>query len=101
MGRVTSKLQVTVPKDIANRYSIRPGDSIEWTAAADSMRVVKVQARSSRGARDSVAQRLRRFDEATKRQMQRQQKRKNAHEPHPGSGRGWKREDLYHRGSPR
>jgi AbrB family looped-hinge helix DNA binding protein len=29
MGKVTSKLQVTVPKAIAQRYGIRPGDEIE------------------------------------------------------------------------
>jgi bifunctional DNA-binding transcriptional regulator/antitoxin component of YhaV-PrlF toxin-antitoxin module len=99
MGRVTSKLQVTVPKDIADRYAIRPGDSIEWTAAADSMRVVKVQTRPLADAKGDIALRLRRFDEATQRQAQRQRKNQPGR-PH-GPGRGWKREDLYDRGRPR
>ncbi|MEK7258043.1 MAG: SUMF1/EgtB/PvdO family nonheme iron enzyme, partial [Bacteroidota bacterium] len=30
MAKVTSKLQVTVPKIIADQYGIRPGDEIEW-----------------------------------------------------------------------
>ena len=30
MAKVTSKFQVTVPKTIADRYSIGPGDEIEW-----------------------------------------------------------------------
>ena len=30
MAKVTSKFQVTVPKTIADHYSIRPGDEIEW-----------------------------------------------------------------------
>jgi AbrB family looped-hinge helix DNA binding protein len=40
MTKVTSKYQVTVPKAIADRYSIRPGDEIEWIAAGDAIRVV-------------------------------------------------------------
>ena len=30
MSKVTSKLQVTVPKAAAERYGIRPGDAIDW-----------------------------------------------------------------------
>ena len=33
MSKVTSKLQVTLPKTIADRYGIQPGDEIEWSAA--------------------------------------------------------------------
>ncbi len=40
MAKVTSKLQVTVPKAIADRYGIRPGDEIEWVAAGDTIRVL-------------------------------------------------------------
>ncbi|HEY7724128.1 MAG TPA: AbrB/MazE/SpoVT family DNA-binding domain-containing protein [Anaeromyxobacteraceae bacterium] len=40
MARVTSKLQVTVPKALADRYRMRPGDEIEWQAAGDAIRVV-------------------------------------------------------------
>jgi AbrB family looped-hinge helix DNA binding protein len=40
MSRVTSKLQVTVPKAIAERYGIRPGDEIDWVPAGDAIRVV-------------------------------------------------------------
>ncbi|PZP64635.1 MAG: AbrB family transcriptional regulator, partial [Azospira oryzae] len=29
MAKVTSKLQVTLPKALAQRYRIRPGDEIE------------------------------------------------------------------------
>ena len=35
MAKVTSKLQVTVPKAIAEQYSIRPGDEIDWAPAGD------------------------------------------------------------------
>ncbi len=40
MARVTSKLQVTVPKAIAKRFRIRPGDDIDWVPAGDVIRVV-------------------------------------------------------------
>jgi AbrB family looped-hinge helix DNA binding protein len=32
MAKVTSKYQVTVPRTIAERYNIRPGDDIDWVA---------------------------------------------------------------------
>jgi AbrB family looped-hinge helix DNA binding protein len=35
VGKVTSKLRVTVPKAIADRYDIRPGDELEWVPAGD------------------------------------------------------------------
>ena len=40
MAKVTSTLQVTVPKALADRYGIGPGDEIEWEAAGDVIRVV-------------------------------------------------------------
>ncbi len=40
MSRVTSKLQVTVPKAIADQYGIYPGAEIEWVAAGETIRVV-------------------------------------------------------------
>jgi bifunctional DNA-binding transcriptional regulator/antitoxin component of YhaV-PrlF toxin-antitoxin module len=59
MAKVTSKLQVTVPKVLAERYAIRPGDEIEWVPARDSIRVVP----AGRGrVVESPAERLRRFD---------------------------------------
>ena len=91
MSKVTSKLQVTVPKSVADRYGIRPGDEIEWLASGDTIRVVpagkKIEALS-------LAERLRRFDLATARQRKRN---KRLH-PAPARNRGWTREDLYRRG---
>ena len=43
MAKVTSKLQVTVPKALAEKYAIRPGDEIAWEAAGDVIRVVTVR----------------------------------------------------------
>ena len=43
MSKVTSRFQVTMPKKIADRYAIRPGDEIDWVAAGDVIRVISWQ----------------------------------------------------------
>jgi AbrB family looped-hinge helix DNA binding protein len=91
MAKVTSKLQVTVPKAIANAYGIRPGDEIEWVAADNVIRVVP--ARSARELR--TADRLKLFDQVTERQGARQRRRGPKR---PAADRGWTREELYQRG---
>jgi AbrB family looped-hinge helix DNA binding protein len=94
MSRVTSKLQVTVPKEIADRYGIRPGSDIAWVPAGDSLRVVPA---SEAPSSVDLEERLRLFDAATARQRKRQGRRPAA----GGKDRGWNREDLYDRGLPR
>lgn len=97
MSKVTSKLQVTIPKAIADQYGINPGDEIEFLAAGDVIRVIPP--RGKRKARLSVEERLRLFDEATARQRRREAQMKLPAEP--SAERDWKREDLYGRGEPR
>jgi bifunctional DNA-binding transcriptional regulator/antitoxin component of YhaV-PrlF toxin-antitoxin module len=94
VAKVTSKLQVTVPKALADRYGIVPGDDIEWEAAGDAIRVVPAQ----RAAVRDLQSRARLFDQATKRQLERQ--RSGAPAGARGD-RGWTREELYGRGQPR
>jgi AbrB family looped-hinge helix DNA binding protein len=109
MSKVTSKLQVTVPKVIADQYGIRPGDELEWLAAGDAIRVVPAGRNGAEENTLSVEERLHLFDEATKRQRQRQARRTKRKaeltqeppwKPHEIE-RGWRREDLYTRGFPR
>ena len=88
MARVTSKLQVTIPKAIAQRYGIEPGAEIEWLPAGDAIRVVPP---AGERATDPKG-RLELFDRATERQRLRQSG-KDARVT-PGE-RGWRREDLY------
>lgn len=95
MSRVTSKLQVTIPKRIADHYAIRPGDSIDWLEAGDAIRVVP-EARLDEVT--DVARRLELFDAATVRQQARQAERGAKSD---ARGRGWDRNDLYTRGSAR
>lgn len=52
MAKVTSKLQVTIPKSIAEQYRIVPGDEIHFQPAGQVIRIVPPQAlrpRLSRG----------------------------------------------------
>jgi AbrB family looped-hinge helix DNA binding protein len=45
MPKVTSKLQLTVPKTIADQFGIRPGDELQWAAAGDAIRVTPLRKR--------------------------------------------------------
>lgn len=94
MAKVTSKYQVTVPKVIAERYHIRPGDEIDWVPAGEVIRVVP--SGQQQPPADRAAQ-LRLFDQATERHRRRASPRKIQQ----SRDRGWKREDLYRRGRSR
>ncbi len=96
MAKVTSKLQVTIPKAIAETYEIKPGDEIEFRPSGTQIRVIPARARRQ-GL--SVAERLRLFDEAMARQREREKDLPLPAETR--SDRGWTREELYTRGEPR
>lgn len=96
MSKVTSKLQVTIPKRIAEQYSIKPGDEIDFVATAEGLRVVTAARPDANTL--SVAERLRLFDEGNERQRRRQGGMKLPGDP--PSDRGWTREELYTRGKP-
>jgi bifunctional DNA-binding transcriptional regulator/antitoxin component of YhaV-PrlF toxin-antitoxin module len=95
MAKVTSKLQVTVPKALATQYGIRPGVEIEWEPAGDTIRVIP-PGQTSRTV--DLGVRLRLFDAATERQKTRQGPGPAKRAP---KGRGWRREELYDRGRAR
>lgn len=92
MSKVTSKLQVTIPKQVADLYGIRPGDDVEWVPAGETIRVVPQRASVSAA---TIEDRLALFDAATERQRGRQQQQPPAG---PDQRRRWTREDLYERG---
>jgi AbrB family looped-hinge helix DNA binding protein len=94
MAKVTSKYQVTVPKTIAERYKIRPGDEISWVAAGEVIRVIPSGKQAATETRKSQ---LRLFDQAT----ERHRSRHAAGNARPPRSRGWTREDLYQRGGSR
>jgi bifunctional DNA-binding transcriptional regulator/antitoxin component of YhaV-PrlF toxin-antitoxin module len=107
MSKITSKLQLTVPKAIADQYQIRPGDNVEWVAAGDTIRVIHSKATRQTQEGPTVEERLALFDKATERQREREANpdrgeipAERAIEPHKIE-RGWAREDLHTRGRSR
>ena len=100
MAKVTSKLQLTLPKAIADQYEIRPGDELDWLPAGETIRVAKRSRSASRKVdAATLQQRLRLFEQATARQEKRNAAfgKKHGRVSQP-SNRGWTREDLYDRG---
>ena len=102
MPKVTSKLQLTVPKKIADQYGIKPGDELEWIPAGEGIRVELVRWKAKGGMRLTPQERCALFDAATKRQRDRERALLGGKpRPEPGESRGWTREELYDRGFPR
>jgi bifunctional DNA-binding transcriptional regulator/antitoxin component of YhaV-PrlF toxin-antitoxin module len=93
MAKVTSKLQVTPPKTMAERHGIAPGDRIDFESAGDVIRVVP----SRRSSPRDVGQCLRLSDRATARQRAHDRARPAA----AANDRGWSRDRLYARGRAR
>lgn len=93
MTRVTGKLQITLPKRLADAYGIRVGDEVEIVAAGESIAIVPAR---SLATVLPAQERLRHFDQATKRQEARQL----GEAPAVAQERGWTREDLHTRGRP-
>ena len=97
MAKVTSKLQVTIPKRIAEQYGIAPGDEVEFSPAGDSIRLAP--ARQPMRSSLSLEERLRMFDEDTA--WQRERQKQMTIPADSAAERGWSRADLYTRGKSR
>jgi bifunctional DNA-binding transcriptional regulator/antitoxin component of YhaV-PrlF toxin-antitoxin module len=110
MAKVTSKLQLSVPKVIADAYGIKPGDQLDWFPAGESIRVIPAKARRAGAHLGSVEMRLKLFRQMLERQRQREinplrieeagNRAERPPKPHEIE-RGWRREDLYTRGRSR
>jgi len=93
VSKITSKYQVGIPKALADRAGVRPGDDVEWQVAGGELR-----GRPANGAQSlSTEERLRLFREA----MKRVANRKKEAPFKPGESRGWTRDELYDRGRTR
>lgn len=97
MAKVTSKLQITIPKRIADEYEISPGDEIDFQPAGDAIRLIPAGAARSPGL--TLDERLRLFDCATERQRSREAKMPPS--TNAPVDRDWTRDELYERGEPR
>jgi bifunctional DNA-binding transcriptional regulator/antitoxin component of YhaV-PrlF toxin-antitoxin module len=89
MSKVTSKLQVTLPKALADQYGIIPGNEIVWVAAGEVIKVLPPGIKTSKADQQT---RLKLFDQSTQRQRRRQSGRASSRKL---TNRGWTREDLY------
>jgi AbrB family looped-hinge helix DNA binding protein len=107
MPKVTSKLQLTVPKAIADQYGIRPGDELEWIPAGDSIRLELVRRKAKAGHELTIEEKLALFDANTKwldeLQAGQLKEAKAKGTRITRETRGWTREELYNddRGLPR
>jgi AbrB family looped-hinge helix DNA binding protein len=112
-SKVTSKLQVTLPKAIADAFGIRPGDEIAWIATETALTVLPPRSAQRTGL--TAEQRLELFEqqqervreltadpEYTERWRRTFGDLGTAESDDPGARRGWTRDDLYEdRGLPR
>src|SRR6185436_10484450 len=98
MSKVTSKLQITLPKAIADEYRIKPGDDVLWVASGDAIRLIP--GRQAKPHAETIAAKLRVFDEAMAR-VREGSRGKERRAKDPAKERGWAREDLYDRGRSR
>lgn len=104
---MTSKLQLTVPKAIANQYGIRPGDELEWIPAGESIRIELVRRKANAGHELTTEERLALFD-ANMERIDKLQAKELEEAKAKGTritreNRGWTREEIYNddRGLPR
>jgi bifunctional DNA-binding transcriptional regulator/antitoxin component of YhaV-PrlF toxin-antitoxin module len=103
MSKVTSKLQVTLPKAIADRYGVTPGSDLVFEPAGDSIRVLVAREPGLAASGASLADKQALFEAATRRQA----RRNRGYRLKVGAtgrtsvkaekDRGWSREDLYDR----
>ncbi len=107
MAKVTSKLQLTVPKAIADQYGIKPGDELKWVPAGESIRVELLRGKAGAGHELTTEERLALFDDNTKwlDEMQAEELKESKAKGTriTRENRGWTREELYNdeRGLPR
>ena len=87
-SKVTSKLQVTIPKAIADWFGIRPGGTIVWEVAGGGLRVTS----PGRARRLEAAERERLFRESIRASRAAEGA---AIRPAATAKRGWTRDDLY------
>jgi bifunctional DNA-binding transcriptional regulator/antitoxin component of YhaV-PrlF toxin-antitoxin module len=91
MAKLTGKYQLTLPKAVAQRAGLKPGDDVDCESSDEMVRI-KRKAKSTMRPY-SKTDRLVLFDLATERQAHRQRSSPGADE----ITRGWARDELYER----
>jgi AbrB family looped-hinge helix DNA binding protein len=90
MAKVTSRLQVTIPRELAERNGIEPGDEVEVVESEGALRIVPAKTTPL-----ALEQRVNSFRASMERQRERQKLMPPPTDPPPP--RGWTREELYDR----
>lgn len=96
MPKVTSKLQITIPKRIAEQYGIKPGDEIDFVPRAGGIQLVPAGTWSE--PKLSPEERRRLFRASTE-YVDKRAKELGIEPKEDESERDWTREELYTRGS--
>lgn len=89
MATLTSKYQLSLPKAVAQKAGLSPGDELDCELAGD---VIRVRRRQAKTAARSTTDRLTLFDLATERQ-----ERRNRTNSDRATERGWSRDELHER----
>lgn len=106
MSKVTSKLQVTLPKAIADQYGVVPGADLTFEPAGESIRILVAREPAvapMSGAGLALDERQALLDAVAQRQAQRNRRYRlkvgaaAARKTDGASARGWSREELYER----
>jgi bifunctional DNA-binding transcriptional regulator/antitoxin component of YhaV-PrlF toxin-antitoxin module len=100
MAKVTRKLQLTIPRVVADQYGIRAGDEVEFAPSGSFIRMVPPSLRRSHLTTAEKVRLFRQLLERHRNQRQHQSRVRQAKTQVEGE-RGWKREDLCTRGSSR
>lgn len=100
MAKVTSKLQLTIPKAVADEFRIRPGDELELAPSGGFIRMTPLLRRREELTSAERAKLFRELLERFRNRRKGESKLRRA-KARAEAERGWKREDLYTRGSPR
>ncbi len=98
-SKVTSKLQVTVPKALAERYGIHPGSVVEWQAEQGFLRFLPPGRR--RAPQLEIGERLRLLRESRARQREREAAAGDIASPGDSQEAGGNGEELDAPGRPR
>lgn len=92
MSKVSSKFQISLPRELARTHRIEPGTEVFFEDAGSA---IYLRCGNSRPDRDMVSDQLKRFDAAQDRQAVRN--RDWSVSDIPPSDRGWTRDELYQR----
>ena len=95
MSKVSSKYQITLPRELARSHHISPGEEVVFEEAGSAL-YLRREGKGTHAAKVSACERVHTFDQASQRQEERN--RAYSGSTQSSDGRGWTRDELYQRG---